>query len=275
LPVGRHPVRRVDLSSSVRRRKRRYWLYDVHDNGHGHVEIDTAFHDSAHHSSVNTQRRAARNATGRWSVEMLQKTKLISELSVLVALIRCGGGPQSAVTLPPSSPTPATRPVLYRVLYSGTDRMTSADFAERNAYPCDGEMYYVSDQPGSGRTPLNLYVNADTTDHADGNKPARRLQFGGNSRVSLDSIPSKAGYPRSDSKVDAFASRVSLCFPERDTSPVGCLALPAVAPCLQRGVTDPKARNGVSSCAKKANTQPPRCSFSSLGSPYSLPPILG
>jgi hypothetical protein len=55
--------------------------------------------------------------------------------------------------------------------YSGTDRMTSVDFGERNAYPFDGEMYYVSDQPSSGRTLLNRYLNAGATDHADGISP--------------------------------------------------------------------------------------------------------
>jgi hypothetical protein len=49
--------------------------------------------------------------------------------------------------------------------------MTSADFAERNTYPFDGEIYYVSDQLGSGRTPLNRYLNAGATDHADGTTP--------------------------------------------------------------------------------------------------------
>src|ERR1700693_3188926 len=102
---------------------------------------------------------------------MLQKAKLISALSVLVVLVRCGGGPQGTVTPPPSSPTPTTLRVLYRVFYSGNDRMTSADFAERNAYPFDGEIYYVPDESGSGRTPLNRYVNAGTTDHADGINP--------------------------------------------------------------------------------------------------------
>ena len=61
--------------------------------------------------------------------------------------------------------------MLYRFLYSGTDRMTSFDFNERNVYPFDGEIYYVSDQPGSGRTPLNCYLNAGATDHADGIDP--------------------------------------------------------------------------------------------------------
>ena len=104
---------------------------------------------------------------------MLQITKLACTLSALAVLASCGGPPSTATPPPVTAlpPTPTTLRVLYRFLYSGTDRMTSFDFAERNAYPFDGEMYYVSDQPGSGRTPLNRYVNAGTTDHADGTSP--------------------------------------------------------------------------------------------------------
>jgi hypothetical protein len=51
--------------------------------------------------------------------------------------------------------------------------MTNVDIGERSAYPFDGEIYYVPDQPGSGRTTLNRYFNAGVTDHADGtNSPA-------------------------------------------------------------------------------------------------------
>ena len=103
---------------------------------------------------------------------MFRKTKLACALSALAILASCAGAPQSMpppVFSPP--PTPTKLRVLYRVLYSGTDRMTSADFAERTTYPFDGEIYYVSDQPGSGRTPLSRYVNAGATDHADGTAP--------------------------------------------------------------------------------------------------------
>ena len=55
LLIGWHTVRRVDLSSSVRRRKQRSWLYDLHDNGHGHVGIDAAFHDHDAHSAVTNR----------------------------------------------------------------------------------------------------------------------------------------------------------------------------------------------------------------------------
>jgi hypothetical protein len=76
---------------------------------------------------------------------MLQKTKLACALSALAVLASCAGGPQSTVTPPPvfaPPPTPTKLRVLYRVLYSGTDRMTSVDFGERNAYSFDGEIYY-------------------------------------------------------------------------------------------------------------------------------------
>ena len=65
---------------------------------------------------------------------MLQITKLACPLSVVAVLASCARGPQSTGTpLPVSSPppTPTTLRVLYRVLYSGTNRMTSADFVER------------------------------------------------------------------------------------------------------------------------------------------------
>lgn len=107
---------------------------------------------------------------------MLRITKLVCALSAFAVLLGCGGGSQSTVTPPPppaQPPTPTTLRVLYRVLYSGTDRMTSIDFSERNAFPLEGQIYYVPDQSGSGRTTLNRYFNAGIPDHADGtNSPA-------------------------------------------------------------------------------------------------------
>jgi hypothetical protein len=103
---------------------------------------------------------------------MLRITKLACALLALAVLASCGGGPQSTVTSPPPPiahpPTPTTLRALYRVLYSGTDRMTSIDFGERNAFPVEGQIYYVPDQAGTGRTTLNRYFNAGITDHADG-----------------------------------------------------------------------------------------------------------
>jgi hypothetical protein len=43
-----HAVRRVDLSSFMRRRKwgkQRTSIHDLHDSDHGHIGIDIAFHD--------------------------------------------------------------------------------------------------------------------------------------------------------------------------------------------------------------------------------------
>src|SRR5712692_3822385 len=107
------------------------------------------------------------------SVHMLQIARLACTLWALAVVAGCGG-PQTTSMPPPIStypPTPTKLRVLHRVLNGGTDRMTSVDFAERSAYPLEGEMYYVADQPGSGRTALNRYVNAGATDHADGISP--------------------------------------------------------------------------------------------------------
>jgi hypothetical protein len=60
---------------------------------------------------------------------MFRKTKLACALSALAILARCAGAPQSMpppVFSPP--PTPTKLRVLYRVLYSGTDRMTRRRF---------------------------------------------------------------------------------------------------------------------------------------------------
>jgi hypothetical protein len=57
---------------------------------------------------------------------------------------------------------------LYRVTFSGTDRMTSVGSDERNIFPLEGQIYYVPDQSATGRTSLNRYLNTSGTDHADG-----------------------------------------------------------------------------------------------------------
>ena len=121
-------------------------------------------------------RRAVSGVASGLSKRQLIARLVLSVLFGTIILLGCGGGKQSMTTSPPpltSPPTPTTLRVLYRVLYSGTDRMTNVDIGERTAYPFDGEIYYVPDQPGSGRTTLNRYFNAGVTDHADGtNSPA-------------------------------------------------------------------------------------------------------
>jgi len=89
--------------------------------------------------------------------------------------VGCGGGSQSMPPQqgpPPSQgsppPTPTTLRVLWRVRFNNTDRTTSFGSGERNTLPLDGQIYYVPDQPGAGRTALNRYTNAGIVDHADG-----------------------------------------------------------------------------------------------------------
>ncbi len=101
---------------------------------------------------------------------MLRITKLACVLSELAVLVSCGGGPQGTVAPPPPPPptTPTTLRVLYRLSFNNTDRMTSFGFDERNRFPLEGQIYYVPDQSGTGRTTLNRYLNGSATDHADG-----------------------------------------------------------------------------------------------------------
>ena len=106
----------------------------------------------------------------------LRRAMRLSHRCVLVFvgmfLQGCGGSQQSLPPPPPpplaSPPTPTTLRLMYRLSFSSTDLMTSVGSAERNAYTLDGAMYYVPDQPASGRTALNRYLNAGVTDHADG-----------------------------------------------------------------------------------------------------------
>ena len=123
-------------------------------------------------------RRAVSGVASGLSKRQLIARLVLSVLFGTIILLGCGGGQQSMTTSPPpltSPPTPTTLRVLYRVLYSGNDRMTNVDIGERSAYPFDGEIYYVPDQPGSGRTTLNRYFNAGVTDHADGTNSPRWL----------------------------------------------------------------------------------------------------
>lgn len=101
---------------------------------------------------------------------MWRITKVAWVLSELAVLVSCGRGPESTVASPPPPPstTPTTLRVLYRLSFNNTDRMTSFGFDERNRFPLEGQIYYVPDQSGTGRTTLNRYLNSSATDHADG-----------------------------------------------------------------------------------------------------------
>jgi hypothetical protein len=70
----------------------------------------------------------------------------------------CGGGrstlpPSATPAIPPGStvPTPTLLRTLYRVL-NGGDRMTTVGPDERSSYPLEGQVYYVPDQPATGRS---------------------------------------------------------------------------------------------------------------------------
>jgi hypothetical protein len=94
----------------------------------------------------------------------------VSSLLVLAVLeSSCGDGKS---TLPPSAPLRSTVPTptllrtLYRVL-SGGDRMTAVGPDERSSYLLEGQVYYVPDQPATGRSTLNRVISFGGTDHAD------------------------------------------------------------------------------------------------------------
>jgi hypothetical protein len=50
---------------------------------------------------------------------------------------------------------------------NGSYRITTIGPDERSSYPLEGQVYYVPDQPASGRTTLNRLINSGGTDHAD------------------------------------------------------------------------------------------------------------
>ena len=92
----------------------------------------------------------------------------VSSLLILAVLeSSCGDG-----TLPPSAPLRSTVPTptllrtLYRVL-SGGDRMTTVGPDECSSYLLEGQVYYVPDQPATGRSILNRVISSGGTDHAD------------------------------------------------------------------------------------------------------------
>jgi hypothetical protein len=105
---------------------------------------------------------------------MRRSLMLVSSLLILAILeFGCGGGTNTPPpsTPPPSAPrstmpTPTPLRTLYRVV-NGSDRMTTIGPDERSSYLLEGQVYYVPDQPGSGRTTLNRLINSGGTDHAD------------------------------------------------------------------------------------------------------------
>jgi len=94
--------------------------------------------------------------------------QVCSLLIVAVLESSCGGGRSTIPASAPHStvPTPTLLRTLYRVV-NGGDRMTTIGPDERSSYPLEGQVYYVPDQPASGRTTLNRLINSGGTDHAD------------------------------------------------------------------------------------------------------------
>src|SRR5213595_813585 len=92
----------------------------------------------------------------------MRRTLMLVCWVLMLAILQpsCGGG---GSTLPPSAPPPITpstvpTPTLLRTLYrvlNGSDRMTTIGPDERSSYPLEGQLYYVPDQPATGRTTLN------------------------------------------------------------------------------------------------------------------------
>ena len=94
---------------------------------------------------------------------------LVCWLLILAVLeSSCGGGRSTPPPVVSHStvPTPTLLRTLYRVV-NGSDRITTIGPDERSSYPLEGQVYYVPDQPASGRTTLNRLINSGGTDHAD------------------------------------------------------------------------------------------------------------
>jgi hypothetical protein len=94
----------------------------------------------------------------------MRRTLMLVCWVLIMAILQssCGGGRS---TLPPSAPPPTTpsstvpTPTLLRTLYrvvNGSDRITTIGPDERSSYPLEGQVYYVPDQPASGRTTLTV-----------------------------------------------------------------------------------------------------------------------
>src|SRR5947207_3431131 len=100
---------------------------------------------------------------------MWRTLTLVCWLLILAVLeSSCGGGRSTPPPVASHStvPTPTLLHTLYRVV-NGSDRMTTIDPDERSSYRLEGQVYYVPDQPASGRTTLNRLINSGGTDHAD------------------------------------------------------------------------------------------------------------
>ena len=100
---------------------------------------------------------------------MWRTLTLVCWLLILAPLeSSCGGGRSTPPPVASHStvPTPTLLRTLYRVV-NGSDRITTFGPDERSSYPLEGQVYYVPDQPASGRTTLNRLINSGGSDHAD------------------------------------------------------------------------------------------------------------
>jgi hypothetical protein len=109
----------------------------------------------------------------RCSERMRSHQLIVVSLVVVLITVECacGGGTEASTPPPPppksAIPNPTVLRTLYRVLVSGTDRMTTVGPNERSSYPLEAQVYYVPDQSASSRTVLNRVVNSSGNDHAD------------------------------------------------------------------------------------------------------------
>jgi len=88
---------------------------------------------------------------------------------LIVAALESSCGCGRSTPPPVASHSTVLTPTLLRTLYrvvNGSDRITTIG-PERSSYPLEGQVYYVPDQPASGRTTLNRLINSGGTDHAD------------------------------------------------------------------------------------------------------------
>src|SRR5438046_199600 len=101
----------------------------------------------------------------------MHRTLMLACSLPMLTILELGCGAGGTNTPPPpvphfAVPAPTLLRTLYRVV-NGSDRMTTIGPDERSSYPLEGQVYYVPDQPASGRTTLNRLINSGGTDHAD------------------------------------------------------------------------------------------------------------